>query len=37
MSYEEETLLEETAEDWIMEKCDGWRDHFESNYEQRFD
>ena len=37
MSYEEETLLEETAENWIMEKCDGWRDHFESNYEQRFD
>ena len=37
MSYEEETLLEESAEDWIMEKCDGWRDHFESNYEQRFD
>jgi hypothetical protein len=37
MSYEEEALLEETAENWIMEKCDGWRDHFESNYEQRFD
>ena len=37
MSDENEILLEESAEDWIMEKCDGWRDHFESNYEQRFD
>ena len=37
MSDENEILLEETAEDWIMEKCDAWRDHFESNYEQRFD
>ena len=37
MSDENEILLEESAEDWIMQKCDGWRDHFESNYEQRFD
>lgn len=37
MSDENEVLLEETAENWIMEKCDAWRDHFESNYEQRFD
>ena len=37
MSDENELLLEESAEEWIMEKCDGWREHFESNYEERFD
>ena len=37
MSDENEVLLEESAEEWIMSKCDAWRDHFESNYEQRFD
>ncbi len=36
MSDENELLLEESAEEWIMDKCDGWRDHFESNYEERF-
>ena len=37
MSDENEIILQESAEDWIMEKCDGWRDHFTSNYEERFD
>ena len=37
MSDENELLIDESAEGWIMEKCDGWRDHFESNYEERFD
>ena len=37
MSDENELLLEESAQEWIMEKCDGWRDHFESNYVERFD
>ena len=37
MSDENVLLLEESAEEWIMEKCDGWRDHYESNYEERFD
>lgn len=37
MSDQNEMLLEESAEDWIMEKCDGWRDHYQSNYEERFD
>lgn len=27
----------DTLESWIIDKCDGWRDHFESNYSERFD
>jgi hypothetical protein len=34
---ENELLIEETAESWIMDKCNSWRDHFESNYSARFD
>lgn len=30
-------LVEESIEDWVMTKCEDWRDHFESNYEQKFD
>lgn len=26
-----------TVEEWVMNKCDGWRDHFETNYSERFD
>ena len=28
---------EQHLEDWVIQKCDGWRDHFEANYSQRFD
>jgi len=34
---ENELLIEETAQGWIMDKCDSWRDHFESNYQDKFD
>jgi hypothetical protein len=34
---ENELLIEETAQGWIMDKCDSWRDHFESNYQEKFD
>lgn len=27
----------DTLEAWVMNKCDRWRDHFESNYSERFD
>jgi len=37
MSDENELLIEETAEAWIMDKCENWRDHFQSNYQDRFD
>jgi uncharacterized membrane protein len=34
----EETISQiETLDGWIMEKCRLWRDHFENNYEDRFD
>ncbi len=33
----EDNLLEESASGWIMDKCDGWRDHFQSNYQEKFD
>jgi hypothetical protein len=34
---ENELLIEETAQGWIMDKCDSWRDHFDSNYQDKFD
>jgi hypothetical protein len=36
-SNEDQFGIEETLESWIMEKCREWRDHYESNYEQKFD
>jgi len=30
-------MIEESLEEWVMTKCDNWRDHYESNYEERFD
>jgi hypothetical protein len=30
-------LIEESIEEWVMTKCEDWRDHFESNYEEKFD
>ena len=30
-------MIEGNLEDWVMTKCEDWRDHFESNYEQKFD
>ena len=36
--YEADPLLmEQSIEDWVMTKCDDWRDHYESNYSYRFD
>jgi len=28
---------EQHLENWVIEKCDSWRDHFEVNYSQRFE
>ena len=33
-SNENQFGIEETLEGWVIGKCDDWRDHFESNYEQ---
>ena len=30
-------MVEESIEEWVMTKCEDWRDHFESNYEEKFD
>ena len=30
-------MTQEHLENWVMAKCDSWRDHFESNYSQRFE
>tara|TARA_B110000285_G_scaffold132297_1_gene148526 strand:+ start:109 stop:1155 length:1047 start_codon:yes stop_codon:yes gene_type:complete len=30
-------LIEESIEDWVITKCDDWRDNYESNYSTRFD
>jgi hypothetical protein len=36
--YENEPLMvEETIEDWVITKCEDWRDYYESNYEARFE
>lgn len=37
MLKKEEFTISQTVEDWVMDKCDSWRDHFENNYEQKFD
>ena len=38
--YNEENkplMIDEALEDWVITKCDSWRDHFEANYAQKFD
>ena len=30
-------LVEETIEDWVITKCEDWRDYYESNYEAKFE
>ena len=33
----EENYEDSTVESWVMSKCDQWRDHYETNYSERFD
>jgi len=33
----ENFATEQHLENWVIQKCDGWRDHFEANYSQKFD
>tara|TARA_R110000751_G_scaffold170626_1_gene277245 strand:+ start:1862 stop:3799 length:1938 start_codon:yes stop_codon:yes gene_type:complete len=33
----EENYEDSTVESWVIGKCDQWRDHYESNYSERFD
>jgi hypothetical protein len=34
---DEELTMEQSLEDWVSDKCLGWRNHFESNYAKKFD
>jgi hypothetical protein len=36
--YEQDPLMiQEALEDWVMVKCEDWRDYYESNYEYKFE
>ena len=36
--YENDPLMiQEALEDWVINKCEDWRDYYESNYEARFE
>ena len=37
MDYENNIAIDSTLEGWVIGKCNQWRDHFESNYSERFD
>ena len=39
MDYGDNDVLmsEEHLENWVMTKCDSWRDHYEANYSDRFE
>ena len=30
-------MIEESLEEWVMTKCENWRDYYESNYEAKFE
>jgi len=34
---EDQFGIEESLDSWVMTKCREWRDHYEMNYEQKFD
>jgi len=36
-NYGEDAFREETLEGWVINKCDDWRNNFETNYESLFD
>jgi hypothetical protein len=37
MALDEDKVFNETLESWVMNKCDQWRDHYESNYAETHD
>lgn len=37
MEYENRSIDPTSLEGWVMHKCDQWRDHYESNYKEKFD
>ena len=30
-------MIEESLDSWVINKCENWRDYYESNYEERFE
>jgi len=36
LNKEEFTILQ-SVEDWVMEQCNSWRNHFDNNYQDRFE
>ena len=37
MDYENRSQILSGLENWVINKCDQWRDHYEANYEAKFD
>tara|TARA_R110000765_G_scaffold204932_1_gene309817 strand:- start:1436 stop:3370 length:1935 start_codon:yes stop_codon:yes gene_type:complete len=37
MEYENHSIDPTSLESWVVKKCDQWRDHYESNYKEKFD
>lgn len=37
MEYDDYVKEQNSVEHWVMHKCEQWRDHYESNYSERFD
>ena len=37
MDYENRSMMTAGLPNWVVGKCDQWRDHYEANYEHKFD
>ena len=37
MDYEQDFTKVGSLENWVMQKCNTWRDHYEANYQEKFD
>jgi hypothetical protein len=37
MLDKEEFAILQSVEDWVMEQCNSWRDHFDNNYQDKFE
>ena len=35
--FEDDFIIEQSLEDWVIDKVDNWRDHYDSNYKEKFD
>jgi hypothetical protein len=37
MDYEQDLVQQNSLEGWVVDKCNTWRDHYEANYQEKFD